>query len=83
MATDKAIANAMKAAYLELSVELKEHQKIGIEAVLKGKDFFGYLAHRLWKVYDTCISYNFCLYVHATLGYQNHQLSLLWPPFFH
>ncbi len=40
MATDKAIAKALKSACLEVSVELKEHQRNSIEAVLKRKDVF-------------------------------------------
>lgn len=44
MADDKAIAKAMEAACLEMSVELKEHQRSSIAAVLKQKDVFVTLA---------------------------------------
>ena len=40
MATDKAIEKALKSACLEVSVELKDHQRSSIEAVLKRKDVF-------------------------------------------
>ena len=40
MATDNVIENAMKAACLKVRVELKEHQRRSIEAVLGGKDVF-------------------------------------------
>jgi hypothetical protein len=49
MATDKAIAKALKSACLEVSVELKEHQRNSIEAILKRKDVF---THWLWKIDD-------------------------------
>ena len=40
MATDNAIEKASKSACLEVSVELKAHQRSSIEAVLKRKDVF-------------------------------------------
>ena len=62
MANKKAIENAIDAACLELGVELKNHQRDSIEAVLKGKDVFvtlptGYGKSMIFHLLPVCACY--------------------------